>query len=145
MAYWILQGNPEIYDTFGALQAGPIDRWRIARHLQDVSRGDEFALWISGQGGGVSALGIVTEPPKRDTDPDRFWVDPAEGRERAWRIGIQISRRLGCPVPRADLKADPGFAESLILRMPGGGNPFPVTPDEWLVLQSHIAASNHVR
>ena len=33
MAYWILQGNPEIYDTDGALQAGTIDRWRIKRHL----------------------------------------------------------------------------------------------------------------
>jgi Family of unknown function (DUF6308)/EVE domain len=141
MAYWILQGNPEIYDTAGALEASTIDRWRIARHLPDISRGDEFALWISGPGGGVSALGTVTEPPKRDTDPDPFWVDSTDGGKLDWRIGVQISRRLGSPVPRADLKADPGFARSLILRMPGGGNPFPVTPDEWLVLQSHIAAA----
>jgi hypothetical protein len=67
-------------------------------------------------------------------------LTPAEGRKAAWRIGIRISRRLGSPIPRADLKADPGFARSLILRMPGGGNPFPVTPEEWLALHSHIAA-----
>jgi len=141
MAYWILQGNPEIYDTYGALQAGTIDTWRIARHLHDISPGDEFALWISGPGGGVSALGIVTEPPKRNTDPDRFWADPADGVKPAWRVGIRINRRLGSPIPRADLQADPRFAKSMILRMPGGGNPFQVTPDEWLVLQSRIAAA----
>jgi hypothetical protein len=139
MTYWILQGNPEIYDTHGALEAGTGDRWRIARHLHDISCGDEFALWISGPGGGVCALGVVTEPPKRDTDSDPFWFDPAEGGKPARRIGIRMNRRLGAPVRGTDLQADPGFGRSMILRMPGGGNPFPVTPDEWQVLQSHIA------
>lgn len=140
MAYWILQGNPKIFDTHGALQAGTIDRWRIRRYLHDITPGDEFALWISGPGGGVRALGTVTEPPMRDTDPDPFWVDAADGVKPAWRVGIRISRRLSSPIPRADLLADPRFARSMILRMPGGGNPFPVTSAEWVVLQSHIAA-----
>jgi predicted RNA-binding protein with PUA-like domain len=141
MAYWLLQGNPQTYDTTGALHAGTVDRWRVARHLHDISGGDEFALWISGPGGGVYALGVVTEPPERDVDPDAFWVDPADGSKLAWRIGIRIGRRLGSPIPRADLRADPGFNGSMIMRMPGGGNPFPVTPDEWQVIQSHITAA----
>lgn len=29
----------------------------------------------------------------------------------------------------------------MILRMPGGGNPVSVTPDEWLVVQSHVEAA----
>jgi predicted RNA-binding protein with PUA-like domain len=144
MAYWILQGNPEIYDTAGALQAGNIDRWRIARHLQDISPGDQFALWISGPSGGVVALGVVTDPPTQDADPDEFWVNPAEGAKPAWRVGIQISRRLASPIPQADLQRDPGFARSMILRMPGGGNPFPVTSAEWLVLRSNVAAAEIV-
>lgn len=142
MAYWILQGNPAIYDTRGALQTSTIDRWRIARHLHDISSDDQFALWISGPGGGVIALGVVTKPPERDTDPDSFWIDPAEGAKPGWRIGVKIRRVLRSPVPRVDLQADPGFAGSLILRMPGGGNPFPVTPEEWRALQSHTTAAD---
>jgi hypothetical protein len=141
MAYWILQGKPETYDTSGALDAGIIDRWRVRRNLSRISPGDEFALWVSGPGGGVVALGTVTESPEHDTDPDPFWVDSAEGAELAWRIGIRISRQLTTPVQRTALLADPRFARSAIIRMLGGGNPFPVTPDEWLALQSHIAHS----
>jgi predicted RNA-binding protein with PUA-like domain len=148
MAYWILQGNPEIYDTHGALEAETITTWRVARHVHDISPGDEFALWISGPGGGVVALGMVTEPAMRDTDTDGsapFWVDPTEGGRPAWRIGIQISRKLGAVIRRTDLREDPGFASSMILRMPGGGNAFPVTPDEWLTLQSHIPSAETER
>lgn len=45
---------------------------------------------------------------------------------------------LAHPIPRSDLREDPGFANPAIIRMPGGGNPFPVTPAEWQALQSHI-------
>lgn len=82
MAYWILQARPEIYDALGALseEAG-IDRWRVARHRNDIAPGDEFALWISGRDSGVYALGVVTEPVTRGSDPDPFWQDPAYGEE----------------------------------------------------------------
>src|SRR5260370_35099289 len=113
MAYWILQGNPKIYDTHGALQAGTIDRWRIARYIHEISRGDEFALWISGPNGGVRALGIVTGPPHRETDPDPFWVDPADGREIKARGDLRTIRKLSSAIPRADLQPAPGCARSL--------------------------------
>lgn len=142
MAYWILQSNPEIYDTHGALEAGTIDKWRVVRCLDEISPGDEFALWISGPNAGAYALGIITEARQHSTDSDPFWVDADEGGKPAWRIGIRISRKLDPPVSRLDLRADPDFAGSMIMRMPGGGNPFPVTPDEWHALQSHIAAAN---
>ena len=119
MTYWILQGNPKIYDTSGALDAGTIDRWRVKRYLNRISRGDEFALWVSGPGGGVVAMGAVTEPPEHDTDPDPFWVDSDDGAKPAWRIGIRISRQLTTPVQRTELQADPGFAGSAIIRMAG--------------------------
>ena len=36
------------------------------------------------------------------------------------------------------LVADPRFAGAAIIRMPGGGNPFPLTEAQWQALQSHL-------
>jgi hypothetical protein len=128
MAYWILQAKPEVYDALAALgDADSLDRWRIARYRDDIAPGDEFALWISGRESGVYAFGVVTGPVVCDRDPDPFWQDPAEGSRLDWRVGIKIQERLEHPILRNDRRADPGFADAAILRMPGGGNPFPVT------------------
>jgi EVE domain len=140
MAYWILQAKPEVYDALAALgDADSLDRWRIARHRDDIAPGDEFALWISGRESGVYAFGVVTGPVVCDRDPDPFWQDPAEGSGLDWRVGIKIQERPEHPILRNDRRADPGFADAAILRMPGGGNPFPVTAAEWQILQSHRA------
>jgi hypothetical protein len=140
MAYWILQAKPEVYDALAALgDADSLDRWRIARYRDDIAPGDEFALWISGRESGVYAFGVVTGPVVCDRDPDPFWQDPAEGSRLDWRVGIKIQERLEHPILRNDRRADPGFADAAILRMPGGGNPFPVTAAEWQILQSHRA------
>jgi hypothetical protein len=85
------------------------------------------------------AFGVVTGPVVCDRDPDPFWQDPAEGSGLDWRVGIKIQERPEHPILRNDRRADPGFADAAILRMPGGGNPFPVTAAEWQILQSHRA------
>lgn len=137
MAYWIFQANPKVYNALAALgDPSPIDRWRVARYLNDMTPGDECALWISGRASGVYAIGVITGPVVRDRDPDLFWQDPSEGSRMDWRVGIEIEQVLEHPILRNDLKADPGFASAAIIRMPGGGNPFPVTAAEWQILES---------
>jgi 5-methylcytosine-specific restriction enzyme A len=41
------------------------------------------------------------------------------------------------PIPRGEIAADPALASMLIIRMPGGGNPFPVDEAQWGAIRSH--------
>jgi EVE domain len=137
MAYWILQANPARYRLAEAL-ANPdsIRLWTIAHHRAVIAPGDRFALWATGEPGGVLAFGSVTAGPELVPDDDPNWADRAEGHRPAMRIGVKIDDVLTSPIPRAELAADPIFSDAAIIRMPGGGNPFPVTDSQWQVIES---------
>jgi EVE domain len=137
MAYWILQANPARYRLPDAL-ANPasIRTWMIAHHRNVVAPGDRFALWVTGESGGVLAVGSVTAQAELVAGADPYWEDAVDGDRPAWRIGIRVDEVLASPIPRAELAADPAFADAAIIRMPGGGNPFAVTESQWLAIES---------
>jgi len=137
MAYWILQANPARYRVAEALaDASSIRTWTVARYRRAIVPGDRFALWVSGARGGVYALGSVTAEADVIPGDDRYWVNPAEAERSAWRIGIGIEEVLPTPILRTDLAEDPAFAGASIIRMPGGGNPFPLTELQWQTIES---------
>jgi hypothetical protein len=141
MVYWILQANPDRYRIYDALRDGyDIGSWRIAQFRNEITPGDKFALWVSGAERGVYALGIVTESAEyalRDA-PDPYWTNPAEGNSPMWRVGIRIDEnRISNPILCDELAQDPDFADALILRMPGGKNPFRLTDSQWHAMLSH--------
>ena len=139
MAYWILQANPDVYRIFDALEdAEAIRTWTVAHHRQVIAPGDEFALWASGPKGGVCAFGVVTEPAQfKPDDLDPYWEGPAERNEPEWLIGIKVTDQIKPPIPRSEIAADPALASMPIIRMPGGGNPFPVNEAQWQAIRSH--------
>jgi predicted RNA-binding protein with PUA-like domain len=137
MTYWILQANPARYRVAEALaDASSIRTWTVARYRRAIVPGDRFALWVSGARGGVYALGSVTAGAYFIPGDDRYWVNPAEAERPAWRVGIRIEEVLPTPILRAELAEDPAFAGASIIRMPGGGNPFPVTEPQWQAIES---------
>jgi hypothetical protein len=114
MAHWLLQHNP----ARGACGSGD---WVIRRYRDLITAGDDVALWHSGRGGGVVAVGTVTRAPRDSV------------------IGVSFARMFtGRPVPRAVLQADERFRDALVLRMPGGGNPFPLTPPQWQAIIDRV-------
>jgi 5-methylcytosine-specific restriction protein A len=142
MARWVLQCNPKRYRLLDALSDGfDVGSWTVARYLQEMQPGDEVAMWISGPGGGVCALGEITRGAERSVeDPDPYWVDPDDADEATWNVGIRLSERLPELIPRSVLAEDPDFADAAIIRMPGGGNPFPATDTQWKAIISRITA-----
>ena len=87
---------------------------------------------MSGDERGVYALGEVTEPVEYRTDDDHYWTDPADASGPDWEIGIHIREAfLDSPILSEELAKDTRFVNALILRMPGGRNPFPLTEEEW--------------
>jgi 5-methylcytosine-specific restriction enzyme A len=138
VAYWILQANPDIYRIFDALgDAEAIRTWTVVHHREIIAPGDEFALWASGPRSGVYAFGVVTEPAEFGLDSDPYWEGAAEEREPEWLIGIRVTDVLERPIPRSEITVDPALASMLIIRMPGGGNPFPVDEAQWQTIRLH--------
>jgi 5-methylcytosine-specific restriction enzyme A len=140
LAHWILQCNPERYRLLDALRDGfDVRSWTVSRYLREIASGDEVAMWISGTKAGVYALAEITSGAEQSADdPDPYWVDPVEVDEVSWHVGICLGPTLPDPIPRSVLAADSDFADAAIIRMPGGGNPFPVTSPQWRAITSRI-------
>lgn len=140
MAYWILQANPARYRLADALtEAARVASWTITRRRDEIAAGDRFALWSTGRQAGVYALGVVMAGAEFRSDDDPYWTDPADGLESAWRVGIRIEQVLPDPILRAELAGDSVFSAASIIRMPGGGNPFPLSQVEWDAMESRLS------
>ncbi|GAB7051551.1 EVE domain-containing protein [Catenuloplanes indicus] len=124
MAHWLVQANVAAWRERADRE---VREWCVKRYRDRVTPGDDVVLWLTG-GVGVVAVGRVTGVPYR-------WGDGS------WHAPVEFSRRFfDAPVSRAELKGDPDFAGSAILRMPGAANPFPVTDREWQAIRKHDAA-----
>ena len=147
MSRWILQCNLDRYRLLDAMRDGfDVPSWTVAQHFKDMSPGDQVAIWISGPTGGVCAFGEITRGAQYSIDePDPYWVDPPIEGEPAWNVGIQLDEPLPNLIPKSALMADPDFAKALIVRMPGGKNPFPVTDREWQAIVSRISSPDRRR
>jgi hypothetical protein len=115
---WLLQYNP--------VHEQPGDQWPIRRYRDRITAGDEVTLWASGRDGGVTGLGRIAAIRRTDA-------------------AIDIENVRTFPViARGLLKADPRFARALILRMPGGGNPFLLEPGQWQAIADRVPAELHL-
>lgn len=113
MASWLLKTEPGEY-SFADLRRDGVAEWDgvtnalAQRHLRSMAAGDACVIYHSGGERAAVGLAAVERSPYPDpTDPagKRVWVD----------------LRAGDPLPRAvslaELKAEPAFAESPLLRM----------------------------
>jgi predicted RNA-binding protein with PUA-like domain len=137
--HWILQCNPNKWRIFDFYADGQeLTSWSVTHHLDELRLGDNFAIWLTGVGGGAAAVGEVTGQPEAATGADAddpYYADVPDPSIRRWALPIQVTRRfLDDPVNRDDLRADPGFARSAIITRPWASNPFPVTDVEWQVV-----------
>jgi hypothetical protein len=117
MAHWLLQHNPA--------HERPGTHWPIRRYRNRIAAVDDVALWASGPDGGVVGLAQVAGQPHEGT------------------IELEAVRTFPV-IARDTLKADPRFAGALILRMAGGGNPFPLEPAQWQAIAERTPAELHL-
>lgn len=112
MAAWLVKTEPGAY-SFADLQRDKTTHWdgvtnaQAQLNLRAMARGDTIVVYHSQTDKAAVGLATVVKAPYPDpTDPDgkRVWVD------------IRAGRPLGRLVTLAELKADPVFATSPLVR-----------------------------
>jgi predicted RNA-binding protein with PUA-like domain len=113
MAAWLVKSEPGEY-SYADLEKDGTAEWDGVKnaqaqiHLRSMQVGDTVVVYHSQSDKAAVGIARVVRAPYPDpTDPagKRVWVD------------FQAERKLGRPVTLAELKADPGFATSPLIRI----------------------------
>ena len=136
MSNWLFHGNPKRFPVVNHLRDGETDiAWRITQHLDDVSIGDNAALWMSGSAAGVYAMGHIAGAPF-DGEKSEGWFDPDDQGQPGIFCPLHWTDNLvDRPVLKTDLLAAGGFEKARVIRQPFAGNPLLLTDREWGVIQ----------
>jgi hypothetical protein len=141
MAHWLVQGNPakwRVHEFFA--DGNQLDSWSITRYRDQIQEGDDVALWLAGDDGGVVALGTVTGEVEDvfGGDVDPYWVRREDADAVRMRMPLRLTELfLDDPITREELGHDPRFTGAAILSQPFAGNPFPLTDDQWAAILDH--------
>lgn len=119
MAYWLFKTEPSDYSFDRLLEEGRtvwdgVKNALARRHLRQVRRGDEIAVYHTGREKAVVGVARAASDAEGDT------------------VQIVPLRRTG-PVPLSAIKADPRFREFPLVRM-GRLSVMPVPEDLWEAL-----------
>jgi hypothetical protein len=135
----MFKANPDVWDVLAFLETGvDVDSWRMAPsyRVDLIEPGHPCVLWVTGprrarHTPGVWAIGEITGEPFEDVGDvdDPLWIDL--GAAHQVRPFVEVSMQvLDEPVPRAELAAEPMFAEAEILKSPRMGSPLALTTEE---------------
>ncbi|MDH6121253.1 hypothetical protein ABH930_000033 [Kitasatospora sp. GAS204A] len=135
MTAWVLVCDPARFriDDLRA-EGGELDSWTVQRNLTEMRTGDPFALWVSGPGGGVVAVGELTGEPSwvdgAGAD-DRYWDEPPEARDV---VPLTVETWLESPISREWFRDNGAFVGAGILSQSLEGSPHRLTDEQWEVL-----------
>ncbi len=129
MAFWLLKTEPSSY-SWGDLTRDGTTAWtgvsnaQAQRNLHAMKRGDRVLVYHSGEKRAVGVAEVVrTAYPDPEGDGDLVCVD------------VKAVEPLPAPVPLEQLKLEPAFQGSALLRQ-GRLSVVPLAPAEWRDLMS---------
>jgi len=113
MRYWLLKTEPSDY-SYSDLENEPsgtvwdgVKNYAALKYLRDMAKGDQALIYHTGKERRVVGIAEVTSDayPDPDLDDPKFAL-----------VDVRAHRRLEHPVPLADLKNEPAFADHPLLR-----------------------------
>jgi predicted RNA-binding protein with PUA-like domain len=126
MAYWLVKSEPETWSWDSHAKAG-VDAWTGVRnhqakaHLRAMKTGDKVLFYHSGEAKAVVGVSEVAREAYPDpTDPTGKFV----------AVDLKGTARLKKPVTLSDIKAQPAFADMVLVRN-SRLSVQPVTAAEW--------------
>ena len=113
-SYWILKTEPSTYSHADLVKDGTtvwdgVKNPVALRHLATMQRGDEVMIYHTGSEKAAVGLASVTGEAR----PDPKKKDP-----KLVVVTLRADRPLARPVTLAEIKADPAFAGSPLVRVP---------------------------
>jgi predicted RNA-binding protein with PUA-like domain len=126
MAQWLVKEEPGNY-PYSQLEHDGSTVWAgvknpvAQKHLRSIRRGDRIFYYHTGKEKAVIAVA------KAASDA---YADPKDASGRSFVIDIAPERKLKRPVTLAEIKADPLFASSPLVRIPRL-SVMPMTDAEW--------------
>ena len=147
IAAWIFKARPDLWDIESWLASDePADSWRMADgpRVDLLAPGQRCFLWVTGAARarltpGIWAAGRITGDVfvQAGDHDDARWTDREAQRQERPFVPVELDRLVE-PIPRVELRADPRFSTSEILRAPRVGNPVVLTPGELAVLDEWL-------
>jgi predicted RNA-binding protein with PUA-like domain len=131
MAHWLAKSEPGAY-SFADLEREGRTEWSgvhnalALQHLKRMRPGDTVLFYHSGPERAAVGIARVTGQPHPDPEDDRG----------SWSVEVRPGRRLRGAVSLSELRADPGLAGFLLLRM-SRLSVMPVTPEQWTRILGH--------
>jgi predicted RNA-binding protein with PUA-like domain len=113
MAYWLLKTEPSTY-SWEELVAEKETRWdgvtapAALQHIRAMKKGDKAVIYHSGDVRAAVGLAEVTTAP---------YVDPEGDSEKLAVMDVRAVKALKRPVGLGEIKGDPLFAESPLVRI----------------------------
>ena len=127
---WLVKEEPSNY-SYAALQRDGQTTWSGVRnplaqkHLRSMAPGDRVFFYHTGNEKAVVGIARVASTPA---------PDPADPAGKLWAVTIAPVASLPNPVSLAAIKADPFFADFLLVRI-GRLSVMPVTDAQWERIQ----------
>jgi predicted RNA-binding protein with PUA-like domain len=124
MAYWLLKTEPEVYAWEDLVKDG-VTAWtgvtnpQAQGNLRAMRAGDRAIIYHSGEKRAVGVAEVV-----KAAYPD------ATAKGEAVCVDVRALEPLPAPVPLAELKLEPAFEGSVLLRQ-GRLSVVPLAPAEW--------------
>jgi predicted RNA-binding protein with PUA-like domain len=125
--YWILKTEPSTY-SFASLVSRGTDVWDgvanpvALRNLRNMTPGDEVMIYHTGDQKAIVGLATVASDPRPDPKNPKLTV-----------IDLTAGASIARPVTLAAIKADPAFAEMVLVKN-SRLSVQPVRPEEWSLI-----------
>jgi len=123
---WLVKEEPSNY-SFATLQRDGRTTWSGVRnplaqkHLRSMTKGDRVFFYHTGSEKAVVGIARVASAPAQD---------PGDRDGKLWAVDIEPVKALPAAVTLGAIKADPFFADFLLVRM-GRLSVMPVTDAQW--------------
>lgn len=137
MAYWLLKTEPSIY-SFEDFQADGCTMWDGIRnpqallYIRSMKNGERVLIYHSGDERRIVGTGTI------DGDP---YADPDAGDPKLTVVDICVGERVSTPVTLSQVKADPLFADSVMVRQPRL-SVIPISDEQWQQLAEKLGLEN---
>lgn len=111
--YWILKSEPSVYD-FADLERERRTVWDgvtnalALQHIRSMAANDRALIYHSNEGKALVGLARIVSQP---------YADPEAGDPKRAVVDVEFDRWLPRPVPLAEIKADPAFADLGLVRL----------------------------